>query len=165
MMPRLVLTFALSLPLIACGGSDGGETPTPGSDDAYAAELYSSFADGQYEGWSTVPAEGAELSVSGDHSGNYVITYANGTAADALADWSGTMPDGGLLLKVQYSDEAGTELAGYTVMEKVEGFNPEGGDWFWAGYQADGTTYAAGAASGCIGCHSAGGEDYIRTEF
>jgi LPXTG-motif cell wall-anchored protein len=38
-------------------------------------------------------------------------------------------------------------------MYKVEGYNPEGGDWFWAKYQPDGSVDAAGKVASCAGCH------------
>ena len=49
-------------------------------------------------------------------------------------------------------------------MRKVEGFNPEAGDWFWAEYAPNGEVRTEGKAEACIGCHGRQAEnDYIFT--
>ncbi len=40
-----------------------------------------------------------------------------------------------------------------TVMAKVEGYNPEGGDWFWAAYSPEGEVLVEGVPGGCFNCH------------
>ena len=45
------------------------------------------------------------------------------------------------------------DLAAITVMYKVKGYNPEGNDWFWVKYAADGKAQAEGKVQGCINCH------------
>lgn len=44
-------------------------------------------------------------------------------------------------------------LAALTYMVKLEGYNPEAGDWFWAKMTPDGEIDAAGKPAGCIECH------------
>jgi hypothetical protein len=41
-----------------------------------------------------------------------------------------------------------------TPMYRMKGFNPEGGDWYWAKYGADGSVMKSGKVEGCIQCHS-----------
>ena len=96
-----------------------------------------------------------------------MISYANSIASEALANWSGTMPDGGMLVKVQYSDAEATQLSGYTVMEKMDGYAEDSGDWFWAAYNAEGDVSTAGSPGYCVNCHASAAttSDYIRTEF
>jgi hypothetical protein len=51
-----------------------------------------------------------------------------------------------------------------TVMYKFKGYNPEGGDWFWAKYARDGSVMASGKVEGCIKCHGRRKDnDYIYT--
>ncbi len=53
-------------------------------------------------------------------------------------------------------------LQGLTVMYKIEGYNSEAGDWFWAKYSAEGQVEEAGKVKECLGCHSfAADSDYI----
>lgn len=54
------------------------------------------------------------------------------------------------------------KLKALTVMYKVEGFNPEAGDWFWAKYSPSGSVETSGKVKGCISCHSSAEDnDYI----
>ena len=43
-------------------------------------------------------------------------------------------------------------LGAVTVMYRVNGYDPDAGDWFWAKYKADGSIAKAGKVAGCIGC-------------
>jgi hypothetical protein len=46
-------------------------------------------------------------------------------------------------------------LQGCTVMYKINGYNPEAGDWFWVQYSApNGYVVASGKVEACISCHS-----------
>lgn len=50
-------------------------------------------------------------------------------------------------------------------MYKIAGYNPDGGDWYWAKYKADGTVEAAGQPKGCINCHRVQQDnDWLFTE-
>ncbi|MGB2905918.1 MAG: cytochrome P460 family protein [Candidatus Aminicenantaceae bacterium] len=65
-------------------------------------------------------------------------------------------------IQVKESFDSNKKLTALTVMYKIEGFNPEGGDWFWARYSLDGKANPAGKVQGCIGCHAVkSGNDYI----
>ena len=74
-----------------------------------------------------------------------------------------SMDNGVVIVKENFMPD--TTLAAITVMYKVDGFNPEVGDWFWAKYSPDGTVAAAGTPAGCIGCHGGkvANNDYIFT--
>lgn len=86
--------------------------------------------------------------------------YVNRPLYQALPREDKTAPNGSIIVKENYS--ADEELMAITVMAKVESFDPEHGDWFWAKYAPDGEIGAEGAVGGCIDCH-AGMEsnDYI----
>jgi hypothetical protein len=46
-------------------------------------------------------------------------------------------------------------------MKKVEGFDPDHNDWFWASFDTNGDVNKAGSVSSCYNCHVSG-IDYIR---
>jgi hypothetical protein len=50
-----------------------------------------------------------------------------------------------------------------TAMYKVEDYNPEDGDWFWAKYGPEGKVTAAGRVKSCINGHHTVGvsKDFI----
>jgi len=109
---------------------------------------------------------------SGAPHGNTVRIFVNDVALDAAAadDFDGTLPAGSIVVKENFGgtvDEPG-DVAALTIMYKVEGFNPEAGDWFWVKAAGDGSAIdAEGAVEGCIGCHSQDGNaDYLlRSAF
>lgn len=41
-----------------------------------------------------------------------------------------------------------------TVMQKIRGYNGDGGDWFWSKYSPEGKVEQAGKIIECIACHS-----------
>ena len=62
------------------------------------------------------------------------------------------MPNGVIIVKENYGKNQKTLMA-ITPMYKLKGYNPEGGDWFWAKYKADGSVDKSGKVKGCIDCH------------
>ncbi len=83
--------------------------------------------------------------------GAILRTFANNIAYDAIEAKTNPLPEGSIIVKENYTPER--ELAAITFMVKMDGYNPDGGDWFWAKVQPDGTVEAAGSPAGCIGCH------------
>jgi hypothetical protein len=117
-------------------------------------EGYSDWA--QHTDWTGVVA-----SEDGTH-GAFVSIWMNDIAATAIAAADGAdMPQGAIIVKEGYSDAAGAELGGITVMLKESGWGDDG--WFWAKYPTDmsGTANLAGSPSGCTGCHTSG-QDSVR---
>ncbi len=106
---------------------------------------------------------GIQVSEDGTH-GPFVQVWLNPTAAGAAAGGgSETMPDGAIVVKEGYDDGAGTSLRSITVMKKVDGSDPDHGDWLYAAFTENGSVQTSGAdaADYCSGCHSVG-QDYIR---
>lgn len=109
---------------------------------------------------------------SGAPHGATVRIFVNDVAVEAAEseDFSGTLPYGTIVVKENFGgtvDEPG-DVAALTVMYKVEGYNPAGGDWFWLKTPGDGSAIdAEGMVEGCIGCHSQeGNADYqLRYAF
>lgn len=149
---RALALLTPTLTLFACA-SDGAEF----DDVALADELWSAVSG--YDGWAQPPEwPGVQPSVDGTH-GPYVQvwwnTLAEGSANSAAAD-------GSILVKEAYDDDAGaTDRGTLSVMYKVEGYDPDNGDWFWAQYDSAGTNTLKGSVSGCYGCHGTG-DDYRR---
>ncbi len=94
--------------------------------------------------------------------GALLTTYVNKTALNDIQGKKGTLSAGSIVVKENYMPDK--KLAAITVMYKVEGYNPEVGDWFWAKYTPDGKIEAEGKVVGCINCHgSKKDNDYIYT--
>lgn len=155
-MRMMTAMMVSGLLLAACGdkgddtGSDGGTDGS--SDEAIAADLWTAMSG--YSSWSQLDDwSGVVASADGTH-GAYVQIWANDLAYDALVAGS-AVPDGGIVVKEGYNDEAGTDLNGITAMQKITGYDADNGDWFWAMYDTAGAASVTGAASGCYGCHSA----------
>lgn len=86
--------------------------------------------------------------------------YANRDLAESLPRGDSKAPYGSIIVKENLNSEK--ELAKITVMVKVEGFDPENGDWFWAAYTPEGMEEASGSLRGCIGCHEGMADnDYV----
>ena len=72
------------------------------------------------------------------------------------------MPPGSFIVKENYTADRVFDLV--TLMYKVDGYDPDSNDWFWAKIKADGTIDAEGQVSGCQGCHRQGADnDYVLT--
>jgi len=150
MKPLGLLVF-----LFACGEKSTGDTGSD-LDTERAADLWQAI-DG-YESWGTVEGwEGLVESVDGTH-GDFVQIWGNEVALTALAG-DAAIPDGGIFVKRGYADAKAAPLSDQetvTVMQKIDGFDSENGDWFWASfYTATGDVAGvAGTSSSCSGCHS-----------
>ncbi len=83
--------------------------------------------------------------------GALLTTYVNEYALSAIQGKKGTMPAESIVVKENYKPDK--SLAAITVMYKVAGFNPTGGNWFWVKYAPDGKVLAEGKPNGCITCH------------
>ena len=96
--------------------------------------------------------------------GSFHRIYVNRTLLESLPVSSAVAPYGSIIVKDNLN--ASRELAGVTVMAKVEGYNPDVGDWFWAKYGPDGAVQAEGKPMGCIKCHEGLKEnDYVVVQM
>ncbi len=158
LLGRSTLALALALALAGCGGEAEGQD----------RELYDeAIAGDAYKSWSQFPGASPDLIPSGQHNGDFVRSYMNDVAVDAIANFTGTFPDGTIFVKEQYSDAAGTVKTGHTVMLKLDGYDAAHGDWFWVAYNAKGeTTVHNGMAPYCSDCHTAAkATDWVYTKF
>jgi hypothetical protein len=103
-----------------------------------------------YTEWELWPGKDGIYKGTHPH-GAYLKLFANETALKA-ARAGKEMPPGSIIVKENYGKDAKTLMA-VTPMYKIEGYDPENDNWFWAKYEADGTVEKAGKVEGCIKCH------------
>jgi hypothetical protein len=94
--------------------------------------------------------------------GAFLSTYVNEKGRRSV-DWKEKpMLETTMILLESY--DADRHLVAVSLMRKVEGFNPDAGDWFWAEYGPNGGVRAEGKVEACIQCHGKQAEnDYIFT--
>ncbi len=92
--------------------------------------------------------------------------YFNHVAAETAHDRSFPHAEGSIYVKETLNAET-LEVQVLTLMRKVDGFNPSGGDWQYGRFdRQDDGTYAGSwldvaSSQGCIGCHAgAAATDY-----
>jgi len=92
--------------------------------------------------------------------GAYHKIYINRALFQALPANDRILPVGSIIVKENLDSQK--TLDSITVMVKVQDYNPEAGDWFWAKYTPKGKVIAEGTPAGCIGCHEGMSDnDYI----
>jgi len=82
--------------------------------------------------------------------GAFLTSYINDVGYNSLKKKE--FDYGTIIVKENYTPSE--KLAAITVMYKIKGYNPEGGDWYWAKYSPKGEVQAQGKVKGCISCHS-----------
>ncbi len=157
---RLLPTLAAFVVLTSCASEEEPVFEPISASDIGGERVWSRITEeSDYENYSFWPGHEGEQSGQAPH-GPFHRIYVNRTLAQALPAEDKTAPDGSIIVKENLN--ASRELASLTVMTKVEGFNPDAGDWFWAKYQPDGSIDAEGAVTGCISCHAGMSQnDYI----
>ncbi|MDX1582044.1 MAG: cytochrome P460 family protein [Thermoanaerobaculia bacterium] len=115
-----------------------------------------------YESWNAYPGLPDGFYEGTRPHGAQLKTYGN----EKVAENPDNPPAGAIIIKENYTPDR--KLVAITVMKKIEGYNPDADDWFWAKYQPDGEVAMkdgkalAGKVGSCIGCHaSAKDDDYI----
>ena len=155
----------ICLVILACGADKADSGSSIISDeDSRAIGLWSDLEG--YDTWEQhADWTGVVASEDGTH-GDYVSIWMNDSAAATINAGAGEdMPEGAIIVKEGYSDEAGAEIGGLTVMLKEEGWGDDG--WFWAKFAADGSgdVELAGSVSACAGCHASGQDGVLFTAW
>lgn len=184
-----ILIITISLVSISCENGEEGAAPgeqpevtkeqknaeqemeyaEPGDKDeatVSAEMLWAKIsASGYAKKWQHWPGKQPLYKGSGTH-GEFLSTYINSQAFNAISRGAGEMPYGSIIVMENYNSDK--ELSYITVMQKKQGYNPGGGDWFWVKYGPNGRIVKdgekmAGKVEGCISCHNAstGGIEYI----
>ncbi len=105
-----------------------------------------------YQQWSLFPGKGKFYTGKHPH-GALLTTYVNDVALAGINDKVGTLANGSIIVKENYMPNK--TLGAITVMYRVADYDPNGGDWFWAKYAANGSIAKEGKVNGCINCHAA----------
>ena len=172
-MRKLILVPLFALMVIALALRPAGLPTTAAQEalpDAEGGALATYILEtNPYTEWYAVTSGMSGFLPSASPHGPVVRVFVNDIAAEALMapDFDGQLPYGSILVKEAYQNEGATpdnpgDVTGIVTMYKVEGFNPDAGDWFWVAMPPDGSAVGAeGAVSMCIECHSAEGNvDY-----
>lgn len=142
----------LSVAVISIAGCTFLGKPV-GQDKAEANTLEQEIAD--YRSWKK-PEFYEEGFFESEHPlPEYVKYYINDIAHDSFEKPA----DGAVFVKEQFNKDK--ELIGLTVMKKIEGYDPENNDWYWAIADKSARVTNAGRlnstwTSNCIDCHRRG---------
>ena len=141
-------------------GSQTSESQTGSQVDA--SELYMQITEeDNYKSWAFMPGT-SEMDPGNGVHGELITVYVSDDALSAIENNEGVMPNGSIILKEGYSSEG--ELREIVLMQKVDGFDPEHNDWYWAAYSPDGDVLTEGSQPACYNCHSrVKDNDYIFT--
>lgn len=154
-IPRIRLRPALAFTTIGLGLVTACKSLGTPADQQRADSLWDQMQG--HEQWGYFDAHPGMMEGNGPH-GEYVETRINAVAARDQAD----PPFGSILVKENYGSQDRSSLESYTVMQRVEGYDPENGDWFWARWSADGELTHAGKVGMCYDCHfDAQGDDFV----
>jgi hypothetical protein len=116
--------------------------------------------DPPYKKWDMWPGTD-KMHKGAEPHGALLTTYVNDIALKSIKKMKG-MKNHSIIVKENHAPNK--KLVAVSVMYKVKGYNPEGGDWFWAQYDADFNILAEGKPKGCLDCHStASDNDYVFT--
>jgi len=142
---KLLGVVLCGLALVIAGCSVFGPTGQDKSEaDALSDELQG------YKSWKSPPGY-EDLETSVGHSGAaFVKYYVNPTA---MASFDDPKP-GSIIVKEQYNKDK--ELQNFTVMKKIEGYNSEAADWYWAIANKSAVVTDGGTIASCISCHKKG---------
>ena len=153
-----LLGLALATAAITLAGCTYFGKPT-GQDKVQAQTLEQEIAN--YQSWQTPDwVEGYTQSVHPLPA--YVKYYVNPAGMSDID----SPPDGSIFVKEQFDKDK--QFIGLTVMKKVDGYDPENKDWYWAIADTDARITNAGKlnsswTSACISCHKKGdgGDDLL----
>ena len=149
---RSTILFAgAALSLLAACASLGSE-----QDQSMAGVLRREMQG--YQEWAQFAGfPGIQESKSRAH-GKFVATYINSIAAQDPAG----VPFGSILVKENFSANDRATLESTTVMQRIEGYDPDNHDWFWARFTAGGELTHSGQVAMCADCHfDAGDDDFV----
>lgn len=147
-MKRRLAWLTVSL---CAGALAAGSAAWAGGPEASGAALWKHLQAEKYTSWKMWPGKAALYPGTEPH-GVLLTTYVNGAALGAIEGKKGAMPPGAIVVKENYMPDK--TLAAVTVMYKVQGYNPAGGDWFWVKYAPGGKVDEEGKEGMCLGCHS-----------
>lgn len=91
---------------------------------------------------------------SATHSDPYYKLHITASSQDAFAAGM-PVPEGTVLVKTQFQDDACTDFSRWTAMKKqTAGFDPTHGDFEWQNIDGEGQIAEQGKLGNCASCHS-----------
>ncbi|MEN8262879.1 MAG: cytochrome P460 family protein [Nitrospirota bacterium] len=148
-----ILILIIGFVVIAYAG-DKSAMPAPAGNDLrkYVIDV------DPYKNWILWPGT-INMSEGTEPHGAFVTIYINEAAFWSLKKMKG-FRNNSIVLKENFNKNK--KLEALTVMYKVKGFNPDGGDWFWAKYDKNHNVISEGKIAGCLDCHAdASINDYV----
>lgn len=137
----------------------GTELPEPDGDAVFNYITKENY----YRTWDLWPFR-KETYASISVHGPLITTYITEDAETAISERAGALPYGSMV--VRESHDADGELREIGVRYKVQGYDPEHNDWFWAAYTPEGEIIVEGMAGSCQECHSVVADnDYVYTSY
>lgn len=135
----------------------------PGMPDATADAVWAHLQAANYQqAWQLWPGKD-RMYAGGDPHGQFLTTYVNPVAHDALMKKASSMPRGAIVVKENHGSDK--QLSAVSVMYKAQsGYNAGANDWFWLQRMANGEVKASGQVEMCESCHRSG-TDYVRTAW
>ncbi len=97
------------------------------------------------------------------HDEFWIHVFVTPEAAEVIKSGKGVYPEGTIILKQKFLDEAATQTEFFTGMRKREkGYNPAYGDWEFFTLDKTGTKVTArGKIDSCMDCHA----NFKATDF
>ncbi len=161
------IIFLFIIHFMGCGENSGGKSkalPPLSKEEITGKSLWERItSETNYTKYPYFPNHKGMRPGQAPH-GRFHRIYINYTLENAIKQEEKITetPNGSIVIKENYT--ANQELAAITVMAKVEGFNEDHQDWFWAKYNPDGSfdKNAVGIVDPCINCHKVNKEnDYL----
>ena len=154
MIQRLIFIGSVLAALSACNlppsqiPGNGAEAPAvvQGMSESEIQALIQSYKD--------FPALNTDLKRSDTHQGMMVRTHLDPTAMQAYQNKAFPYANGAEVVKEGHMGADGPVSALF-IMKKIEGYDPENGDWFYAMANGDGMVGEQGRMQMCISCHGA----------
>ncbi len=149
-MIKRILSLSVLILILASCSKEVRYVPL-NKDEISGARLWERISsDSDYSTYSFWPGHEGISPGQAPH-GVYHRIYINGDLLDALPIESRIAPMGTIIVKENMNRDE--EVQKITVMAKVDGYNNEGGNWFWAAYSPEGEVLAEGTPKGCVSCH------------
>jgi hypothetical protein len=158
----IVVTIILAITLVLSGMlfAQAKKAATPGPA-ANGKAVWDFIQKEKYQSWKMWPGTDPQYQGPEPH-GSFLTTYVNQVAIDSIKAKKGKFADSAMIVQDNFGKDK--KLKFIDVMYKVKGFNPQGGDWFWAQFKPSGKVDQEGKIDECIKCHDAQKtNDYVYT--
>jgi len=148
-MKKIIVIFISAILISACK-EEAKLTPLSSSEISGERLWERISVDSEYTDYSFWPDHEGINPGQAPHGVNHRI-FINRDLKEALPIDNRIAPFGTIIVKENMNIDL--KVVKITVMAKVDGFNSDGGNWFWAAYSPEGEVQAEGTPKGCVSCH------------